>query len=94
MEHTEQDEITPTPEYVKGFNEGYLIAKYNPEFKTDSLTNENLSDRSKGFQLGMLQYDVEKKLGRSMDFMFKEKLNPTKDMYIDKNKMDIDIDKD
>lgn len=92
MENIEHEEITPSPEYIKGFNEGYLIAKHYPEFKTDSLANENLSDRSKGFQLGMMQFDVEKKLERSIDFMFKEKLASSKDIYKDKNEMDIDRD--
>lgn len=92
MENIKHEEITPSSEYIKGFNDGYVIAKHNPEFKTDSLANENLSDRSKGFQLGMLQYDVEKKLERSMAFMFMQKQNTPIDM--DKDKSEIDMDKD
>lgn len=92
MENIKHEEITPSPEYIIGFNEGYVIAKHNPEFKTDSLSNENLSDRSKGFQLGMMQFEVEMKLERSITFMFKDKANPTK--VIDKDKNEVDMTKD
>lgn len=84
MENIEHEEITPSQEYIKGFNEGYVIAIHNPKFKTDSLANENLSDRSKGFQLGTLQYEVEKKLERNMSFLSKIEQEPQKDHLKDK----------
>lgn len=85
MENLQQNNITPSSEYIKGFNEGYVIAKYNPEFKTESLFNENLSDRSKGFQLGMMQFDVEKKLERSMSRFTSVDHYPSKDYTKDKD---------
>ncbi|WP_306565421.1 hypothetical protein [Flavobacterium lindanitolerans] len=66
MQHTEQDEITPTPEYVKGFNEGYIMAQLSPNFSNDSISNLPPSDRSKGFNKGMMQFAVEKKLEKAM----------------------------
>jgi len=66
MENTEQDEITPSPEYVQGFNEGYFMAQFSPNFTNDSVSNLPPSDRSKGFTKGMMQYAVEKKLEKTM----------------------------
>ncbi|THF52820.1 hypothetical protein E6C50_01005 [Flavobacterium supellecticarium] len=84
MEHTEQDEITPTPEYVKGFNEGYIMAQFSPNFSNDSISNLQESDRNKGFAKGMMQFAVEKKLEKTMSRFTNVDRNPNKDLTKDK----------
>lgn len=57
MENIQEQE--PSTNYVKGFNEGYTIAKYLPDVAdklSDILGN---SERAKGFQLGRTQYLLE-----------------------------------
>lgn len=84
MEHTEQDEITPTSEYVKGFNEGYIMAQFSPNFSNDSISNLPHSDRNKGFSKGMMQFAVEKKLEKTMSRFINVDRNPNKDLTKDK----------
>lgn len=53
------NELDPSPEYVKGFNEGYTLAKYLPNLAgkiVDALGND---DRSAGFKKGKEQVDYE-----------------------------------
>lgn len=84
MEYTEQDEITPSNEYVKAFNDGYVMAKYNPAFSHDSVSNLALSDRNKGFSKGMMQFAVEKKMEKTMSHFSKVSPIQTKDRTKDK----------
>ena len=60
-------ESLPTPEkkFTKGFNAGYLIAKYEPELvaKIVKLPNDK-SDYFKGIVSGKQEYDMEKIKGR------------------------------
>lgn len=93
MEYTDQDEITPSDEYVKAFNDGYVMAKYNPSFSNDSVSNMPPSDRNKGFSKGMMQFEVEKKLDKTLARMTVDKLMKNKDRVKDKDK-DKDRDKD
>ena len=88
MDNIEKDEITPSDEYVKGFNEGYLIAKFNPDFSSKSISNMSQSDRNQGFNKGVMQYEVEKELDRSISKMFNRNRGAK---YISKDK-DKDID--
>lgn len=89
MEHISQEEITPSDDYIKGFNEGYMLAKYSPDLLK---TNMPDSDRSKGFAKGMMQYEVEKKLERSMSYFSKDKHEPEKDQK-DKDDKEIDMER-
>lgn len=55
-----EEETSPSPEYLKGFNEGYLLAKESPEL-TDKLSSiKGESDRTKGFLDGGKEYNLEK----------------------------------
>lgn len=92
MEHISQEEITPSDDYIKGYNEGYILAKYSANFSKDNMPNMPESDRSRGFNSGMMQYDVEKKLERSMSNFFKDRSTPEKDLT--KNKEDRDIERE
>jgi hypothetical protein len=90
MEHISQEEITPSDEYIKGFNEGYILAKYSTNFSKDNMPDVAQSDRGKGFNSGMIQYDIEKKLERSMSNFFKDRHTPEKDQTKDKEDRDIE----
>ena len=60
MEETE----TPHPDYLKGFNEGYMLASNFPEL-TETLGNAvGDSIRSQGFKAGKEQFVFEKKEAR------------------------------
>lgn len=80
----EQDEITPSAEYIKGFNEGYIMAKYSPNFSRDGMKQTDPSDRSKGFEKGMMQYEVEKKFDRTLPSLSKGRMEKD-DRHIDKD---------
>lgn len=83
----EQDEITPSEDYIKGFNEGYIMAQYSPSFSRADMKPSDPSDRSKGFEKGMMQFEVEKKFEKKLEFL-SNKLSYNKE---NKNK---DADKD
>lgn len=70
---------TPHPDYLKGFNEGYLLAKHLPEVVEKVSPGLPSSLRSDGFNAGREQFAFETK----------EKLYPTwlsKDRLSDLNK--------
>lgn len=90
MDNIEQDEIIPSPEYIKAFNEGYVMAQFSPSFSNDSISNMPASDRNKGFSKGMMQYEVEKKLERNMSFLSKVRQEPKKDTTKEKGNKDMD----
>jgi hypothetical protein len=85
MSTIEHDEITPSEDFIKGFNEGYILAKFSREFPKTDMPN---SDRSKGFAKGMMQYEVEKKLEKTMsrfsNFDYNQSKDYTKDRGLDK----------
>lgn len=93
MEYTDQDEITPSAEYIKNFNEGYIMAKFNTNFTNDSISNLPETDQSKGFYKGVMQYTVEKKLDKLISKKTVDRLRDTKDRSKDKEK-DKDRDKE
>jgi len=55
-----EDEVTPPPDYIKGFNEGYLMAKHEPELLEKLPPDLGKSERSSGFKAGKEQYFLEK----------------------------------
>ncbi len=91
MSNLEKDEITPSQEYIKSFNQGYYMAKYHPDFPKESVSGNNQSTRSKAFSLGMMQYEVEKKLEKSLSFLSKN--NKLKNIEVKKDRDDKDMDR-
>jgi len=62
-----QKEFEPSTTYVKGFNEGYAIAKYLPE-AADTLSEIlGNSERAIGFQQGRNEYIAEIEKTKDMD---------------------------
>ncbi|UPT67666.1 MAG: hypothetical protein M0D57_03060 [Sphingobacteriales bacterium JAD_PAG50586_3] len=56
MEHEE----TPAPEYLKGFNQGYLLAKEKPELMEQLAKVEDKSEQGQGLQDGYKEYLLER----------------------------------
>lgn len=56
----EQDELTVDPHYLKGFNNGYLLAKHEPELAAQLTANPNdHNPYFKGLTSGKGQYEKE-----------------------------------
>lgn len=84
----ETDKIDP--DFLKGFNDGYLIAKYEPELAERLSKIKAASPHILGMQQGREQLLKEQLQGR-MPSLFKE--SPKKKNIPSKNR-DIDIDRD
>ena len=71
MEETE----TPHPDYLKGFNEGYMISKHLPDLagKLPSALGEN--ERGKGFLDGKQQFLAEKNKDRTPSWLKNDRLS-------------------
>jgi hypothetical protein len=54
------EETTPSSEYLKGFNEGYILAKDNSELAEKLSKTKSNSERLLGFQDGHKTYVLEK----------------------------------
>ena len=56
------EEKEPTPEYIKGFNQGYILHNYKPELAT-SLSKAKFSKENQeyllGFKNGISQRELE-----------------------------------
>ncbi len=65
----QEQEITPTADYVKGFNEGYLIAQHEPELAAQLSKAEGTSDRLQGIKDGHRRFTLEKEIDQSLSKM-------------------------
>lgn len=55
-----------TKQYVRGFNHGYILTKYEPKLADKVIKKENNhSDYLKGLFSGKQEYKMEKTLGKS-----------------------------
>lgn len=69
MEQEFEQEVHP--DYLKGFNEGYLLRQHNPEL-ADSLARsfkDISSERASGFIAGGKEYDKEREQVLSISWM-------------------------
>ncbi len=56
----EQQEITVDPQYLRGFNSGYLLAKHEPELAAQLSAHPNEQNQYfNGFVGGKAEYDKE-----------------------------------
>lgn len=62
----EQEEITPSPEYIKGFNEGYLLAQHEPELAAQMAKAEGTSERLQGIKDGHHRFTLERELDKTL----------------------------
>ncbi|GAA3913674.1 hypothetical protein GO495_17645 [Chitinophaga oryziterrae] len=54
------EEFEPHPDYIKGFNEGYILIKHMPELSDKLPASMGNSERGQGFQAGKNQYILER----------------------------------
>jgi hypothetical protein len=70
-----EEETTPSPDYLKGFNEGYTIAKDMPELADRLSSIKGDGDRLQGLQDGRKEYILDKAKELRPDWL-KEKPTP------------------
>lgn len=75
---------TPHPDYVKGFNEGYVLTKYSPQLANEIAASMPVSERSSGFKDGKTQVENELAKEKYPKFLQKDrskidKNNPSPD---------------
>lgn len=56
----EEKEITPGKDYVKGFNEGYLLSQHEPELAAQLSKAEGTSERLQGMKDGHKRFELER----------------------------------
>jgi hypothetical protein len=76
----------PHPDYMKGFNEGYILAKYMPELSQQLAPSLSGSQRSSGFIAGREQYVVEEKENRYPSWLRSDRLDNFNEKNIEKDK--------
>lgn len=59
-----QQDVDISPEYNKGFNEGYLLAQHMPELSEKLASIKSDSPRIQGMIDGRKEFLIEKELGR------------------------------
>ncbi len=65
----EEQEIIPSPEFLKGYNEGYTLSKYVPDL-AEKLSNALPdTERGVGFKEGKEQSEYEKNKERLPNWM-------------------------
>ncbi|WP_421825902.1 hypothetical protein [Larkinella sp.] len=90
MEYEEKVE----PEYLKGFNEGYIMAQHEPELAKKIASIETDFIRAVAFREGYQQFEKEKNRERLPSWLKQDRLSKDKPSP-DKNKeRDIDLDKE
>jgi hypothetical protein len=90
-------EITgPDPKYVRGFNDGYLIAKNEPELSKMLKDMQDPAVYIEGFKNGVEEYTLEKDKAMQPKWLRKDRLtsfNKDVDKEIERDK-DLDLDKE
>ncbi|SDN09741.1 hypothetical protein [Siphonobacter aquaeclarae] len=65
----EDQNNTPDPRYVRGFNDGYLFTKYLPELAEKLSQAEAKTPRMEGFADGRKEYLAEKARDKFPDWL-------------------------
>ncbi|MFD0750614.1 hypothetical protein ACFQZS_10700 [Mucilaginibacter calamicampi] len=69
------EELDPSPEYIKAFNNGYLIQKHEPELMKKILSGNETNEKLKALKAGQQQYEREKLLKELEEARNKQKNN-------------------
>ncbi len=85
-------EDNPSPEYLKGFNYGYMVAEYIPDLAKQLSTATGTSDRFVGMKHGIEQFEQKKTKTKQPDWLSKNRLQNLDTKEIDKGKEDLDKD--
>lgn len=70
-----EDYETPDPEFVKGFNEGYTLARHLPELSKQLAVVKGDNPRSAGFEQGREQFTTEQKRERYPAWLKSDRLD-------------------
>jgi len=84
------EQETIHPEYIKGFNDGYMLAKYTPELADKLAQVETTSPRIEGLKDGRERFAFEENSKHRSSWLKKDR-SSVKD---DKELTDRDFDKD
>lgn len=90
------EETSPSPVYIKGFNEGYLLGTHEPELSKSLSVTEGAGDRLNGIKDGIAEAALEKSRDK-FRVSFSPKSVSDKDKEVSPEKGDLDreeIDKD
>ena len=87
---SEIENITPSQDYLKGFNLGYELSKEKPELALSLIDKMPDSEKSEGFKDGWKQSTLEKTMEEKPKVLSKDQGKEVKD----KDDRDIDQDKD
>jgi hypothetical protein len=89
-------EIEPHPDFVDGFNLGYLLAEHEPDLAVQIADKINFtSERSAGFTCGIAQYAMDKDKTLQTEWAKGAELDhyePDKQLEPDKDDMEPDLD--
>jgi len=71
----EDQEIIPSPDFLKGFNEGYTIALNSPDLAAKLSNAFPETERGSGFKAGRAQFELEKEKSQQPKWMGRYKDN-------------------
>ncbi len=95
MDFEENSSDIVSPEYQRGFNEGYILATYEPEIGNAVSLAEGMTERLSGMKDGIEEANLEKEKEKwpTLPWMNKNKIvdkDPTKDIEKDKGDFEKD----
>lgn len=87
-----QEEQTPSQEYIKAYNQGYMIQKHLPDLADNISRSLPNTERSEGFKDGQEQYKFEREKSRPKFLQSDRlsKINPDPNKSKDKDKDDFE----
>ncbi len=91
MDFEENSSDIVSPEYQKGFNEGYILATYEPEVSQVVSLAEGMTERLSGMKDGIEEANLEKEKEKWPTLPWMSKVDKAKIVEPEKGK---DLDKD
>lgn len=85
-----EENETPHSDFVKGFNEGYLMSQYIPEITAQIEKSLGESPRSHGFLSGKEQYQYEKEVQLYPSWLIDDKSSDLEKSDYEDREKDID----
>jgi hypothetical protein len=89
-------EIEPHPDFVNGFNLGYLLAEHEPELAIQIADKINFSsERSAGFTCGIAQYAMQKDKTLQAEWtkgIEPGHIEPNRDVQPDRDDLELELD--
>lgn len=79
-------------EYLKGFNNGYVFAKHDPELASALAAMMKGSEKAQGFSDGAKEFLKEKQKGKMPSWLKKDRLSSLNKEHDDKENKDLEKD--